>query len=121
MRSADSDLGDFTGTVSTTDGKKLAQLFLRGKTLTVRVSEKLALPADAPPVKSFLIPRVLDAMWNREHIDSYEILRSNAGYLTAIQIDLGGQQELSAERRLKDLTNAITWTLRRLAEKAHQT
>jgi hypothetical protein len=106
-------------TITAQDGSVLGKVFLCANALVAEVSGKVQLDPEAPPVQSFLVPRVLDAMWNRKLIDRYEIQRSEDGYLTGIRIELGeGHSDASAKRYAKELTNAITWTLRRLAEKA---
>jgi hypothetical protein len=106
-------------TITAQDGSVLGKVSLSGNALVAEVSGKVQLDPEAPPVQSFLVPRVLDAMWNRELIGSYEIQRSEDGHLTAIHVQLGeGQPDASVKTHVKELTNAITWTLRRLAEKA---
>jgi hypothetical protein len=102
-------------TITAADGKPVAQVFQQDCTLVAKVSRELRLPFQSAPIQSFLIPRVLDAMWNKKHIDNYEFQRTQDGFLTGIQIDLGG--ESGAEKRIKELTGAIAWTLKRLSEK----
>jgi len=102
-------------TITAADGKPVAQVFQQDCTLVAKVSRELRLPFQSAPIQSFLIPRVLDAMWNKKHIDNYEFQRTQDGFLTGIQIDLGG--ESGAEKRIKELTGAIAWTLKRLNEK----
>jgi len=106
-------------TITAQDCSVLGKVFLYGNALVAEVSGKVQLDPEAPPVQSFLVPRVLDALWNRRLIDSYEIQRSEDGYLTGIRVELGeGHSDASVKKYAKELTNAITWTLRRLAEKA---
>ncbi len=107
-------LGEPAEKLLATDGEELGQLYRFDNAFTVRVSEKLKLEWDAAPVQSFLIPRVLDLMWNRKQIDSYDVQRSPDGFLTGIRIEFG-DRDLKVER-VKDLLKAITWTLRRLYE-----
>jgi len=112
------DEGEFPGepveTIAAQDGTQLAQIFRHELALTFRVSDKLGLRHDAAPVRSFLVPRVLDAMWNRKHIDSYEIQHSQHGYLIGILVELVDGERDSERTKIKELTNAIAWTLRRL-------
>jgi hypothetical protein len=113
-----SEAAGWIETVTAQDGSVLGKVFLCGNALVAEVSGKVRLDPQAPPVQSFLVPRVLDAMWNRELIDRYEIQRSEDGYLTGIRIELGeGQPDALTKRHVKELTNAITWTLRRLTGK----
>jgi hypothetical protein len=106
-------------TITAQDGSALGRVFLCGNALATEVSGGLLLDPEAPPVQSFLVPRVLDAMWNRRVINSYEIQRSEDGQLTGIRVELReGQPDASLKRHAKELTNAIKWTLRRLVENA---
>jgi hypothetical protein len=102
-------------TITATDGKQLAKVFQQKNNLVVKIPSDQRLPFKSAPVQGFLIPRVLDAMWNKKNIDNYEFQRTADGFLTGIQIDLGG--ESGAEKRIKELTGAIAWTLKRLSEK----
>lgn len=105
----------WTETITAEDGIVLGKVLLYGNILVAEVSGKVRLDPEASPVQSFLIPKVLDAMWNKKHIDNYEFLRTEDGFLRGIQIDLGGEE--GAERRIRELTGAIAWTLKRLNEK----
>ena len=102
-------------TIMAHDGSVLGKVFLCGNVLVAEVSRKVQLDPEAPPVQSFLVPRMLDAMWNRKLIDSYEIQHSD-GYLTGIHIELGDQEPRSSDRHVEELVKAIAWTLRRLHE-----
>lgn len=100
--------------ITATDGKQLAQVFHEKNNLVVKIQSDQQLHFKSAPVQSFLIPRVLDPMWNRKQIDSYDVQRSPDDFLTGIRIEFG-DRDLKAER-VKDLLKAITWTLRRLHE-----
>ena len=102
-------------TITAADGKPVAQVFQQDCTLVAKVSRELRLPFQSAPIQSFLIQRVLDAMWNKKHINSYEIQHSD-GYLTGIHIELGDQEPKSSDRHVEELVKAIAWTLRRLHE-----
>ncbi len=104
-------------TIRAPDGKPLGQIFLQDRTLLAKVFNGLRLQFQSAPIQSFLIPRVLDPMWNKKHIDSYEIQRTEEGYLTGIRVELVNNTTSGLQKQLKDLTNAIAWTLRRLSER----
>jgi hypothetical protein len=83
----------------------------------------LKLDSDSPPLRAFLLGKVLDPMEKKdreaassgaispESILSYN-LEEEGGLLKAIHIRNYGD-----DRRLLELKNAIRWTLRRMYEK----
>jgi len=106
--------GKLIETITAADGKPVAQVFQQDCTLVAKVSRGLRLPFQSAPIQSFLIPRVLDAMWSKKHIDSYEIQQTDDGYLTGIHVEVGNKNAAMTEKQVKELTRAIAWTLRRL-------
>jgi len=104
-------------------GVNLGGIFIEGKTLTFVPNENMRFEVKSPPLRSFLVARVLepikakDAEMSREgkilqeDAFTYQIDEAN-GILKALVI-----RNFGDEKRLLDLKNAIRWTLRRMHEK----
>jgi len=50
--------------ITDSQGQHLASVSFAGNSLTVSVDPALSLDVDCPPLQQFLIPKVLDEMWN---------------------------------------------------------
>jgi hypothetical protein len=109
--------------VITTDGISIASIQIDRDGMHVIPQPDLKLDSNSPPLRAFLLGKVLDPMQTKdreaassgaippENILSYE-LEQEDGFLKAIHIRNYGD-----DRRLLELKNAIRWTLRRMYEK----
>ncbi len=109
--------------VMTTDGTPIASMQIDRESMHVIPQPNLNLDSNSPPLRAFLLGKVLDPMQTKdreaatsgsippEKILSYD-LKEEDGFLKAIHIRNYGD-----DRRLLELKNAIRWTLRRMYEK----
>ena len=79
---------------------------------SIIVEPSVEVRADIPLFKSFLIPRVLAPLCEK-HGGSYRVDADSSGVLTEISLT-GSKLD---ETRIKELLNAIRWTLERASEK----
>jgi hypothetical protein len=105
------------------EGKKIGEIFLEGKNLTIIPSENMKFDVSSPPMRAFLVSKVLDPIKIKDQEKlregkitkgeqlTYEIDQEK-GYLKALVIHNYGDQ-----KRLLELKNAIRWTFRRIYEK----
>jgi hypothetical protein len=109
--------------IMTTGGVRIASIVFDRDGMHVTPEPNVELDSDSPPLRSFLLGKVLDPMQtkDREAASSGAILPENIlAYdleqedrkLKAIHIRNYGD-----DRRLLELKNAIRWTLRRMYEK----
>jgi hypothetical protein len=116
-------LGANTIPVTTNDGVRIASMLVEQGRLHVTPESNVKLDANSPPLRSFLVGKVLDSMQAKdkeaavsgvippEAILSYSV-EQDGGLLKGITIENYGD-----ERRLLELKNAIRWTFRRMYEK----
>ena len=109
--------------ILTTDGIRIASMLIDQTGLHVTPEAEVKLDPNSPPLRSFLIGKVLEPMQVKdkeaassgvlppESILSYS-LDQDGNSLKAIHI-----QNYGDDRRLLELKNAIRWTLRRMYEK----
>ena len=109
--------------VMTNDGIRIASMLVERKGLHVTPEPDMKLDANSPPLRSFLVGKVLESMQAKdkeaaasgaiqpEAILGYSV-EQDGGVLKGIQIENYGD-----ERRLLELKNAIRWTFRRMYEK----
>ena len=109
--------------VLTTDGVRIASMTITPKSLQVVPEASIHLDSNSPPLRSFLIAKVLEPMLGKDkeaattgslapdNMLDYEV-EQEEGRLKAILIRNYGD-----DRRLLELKNAIRWTLRRMYEK----
>ena len=110
-------------TIRTISGVHLADIFVEGKDMRVVPSREIRFDANAPPLKSFLIGKVLEPL----HIKDEEATRKQeltSDDVLAYDIDKEGMvlkqihvKNYGDERRLNELKNALRWTFRRMYEK----
>jgi hypothetical protein len=105
------------------EGVDLGELFIEGRAMTFVPDEGMRFEVKSPPLRSFLIARVLEPMKakdsemsregkiRREDAFTYQIDEEN-GTLKALVIHNFGD-----EKRLLEIQNALRWTLRRMHEK----
>jgi len=109
--------------ITTMSGVVLAEVFVEGSDLRVVPSKTLRLDSNAPPLKAFLLGKVLEPMrvsdeeatkkrgLSPDSVLSYKV-EQEAGILKELQITNYGD-----ERRLNEIRNAVRWALRKMYEK----
>jgi len=110
--------------LKTVTGVHLADVYVSDKELKIVPAPNMKYDVNSPPLRAFLIGRVLEPMQAKdresartgelsaERILSYRI-EQDGNLLKTIVIANYGE-----ERRLLELKNAIRWTLRRIYEKS---
>ncbi len=110
-------------TIRTISGVLLADIFVEGQDIRIVPSKDIKFDANAPPLRSFLVGKVLEPLHVKDeestrkqelspdHVLSYDIDRE-ANSLKQIRVKNYGD-----ERRLNELKNALRWTFRRMYEK----
>lgn len=109
--------------VLTVDGVRIGSIQVEQGALHVTSEPNINLDSNSPPLRSFLLAKVLEPMQTKdkeaasagtippEAILTYNVEQDD-GRLRAIHI-----QNYGDDRRLLELKNAIRWTLRRMYEK----
>ena len=109
--------------VLTVDGIRIGSIQVEQGALHVTSEPNINLDSNSPPLRSFLLAKVLEPMQTKdkeaasagtippEAILTYNVEQDD-GRLKAIHI-----QNYGDDRRLLELKNAIRWTLRRMYEK----
>lgn len=109
--------------IMTTDGVRIASIAIDQQGLHVVPEPNVELGSDSPPLRAFLVGKVLEPMQTKdreaaasgaippEKILTYNLEQENE-HLKAIHV-----QNYGDDRRLLELKNAIRWTLRRMYEK----
>ena len=109
--------------IMTTDGVRIASMTVNPHSLQVVPEATVSLDSNSPPLRSFLVAKVLEPMQGKDkeaattgslspdNMLVYDI-EQEEGRLKAIMI-----QNYGDDRRLLELKNAIRWTLRRMYEK----
>jgi len=110
--------------LKTVTGVHLADVYVSDRELKVVSAPNMKYDVNSPPLRAFLIGRVLEPMQTKdresartgelsaEKILSYRIEQDGNLLKTIVIINYGD------ERRLLELKNAIRWTLRRIYEKS---
>ncbi len=110
-------------TIRTISGVLLADIFVEGQDIRIVPSKDIKFDANAPPLRSFLVGKVLEPLHVKDEestrkqelspdqVLSYEIDKE-ATLLKQIYVKNYGD-----ERRLNELKNALRWTFRRMYEK----
>jgi hypothetical protein len=115
--------GGDSAPVLTADGFRIGSVQIERDLLRVTPTAGVSLDPESPPLRSFLLAKVLEPMQSKDKeaaaagtIPPEKILTYNVeqedGRLRAIVI-----QNYGDDRRLLELKNAIRWTLRRMYEK----
>jgi hypothetical protein len=109
--------------IRTISGVHLANIFVEGHDMRIIPSGEIKFDANAPPLRSFLVGKVLEPLKVKDEeatrkqeitpddVLSYEIDKEGA-VLKQIHVKNYGD-----ERRLNELKNAVRWTFRRMYEK----
>ena len=126
-REAEERLASEVWPIATPEGVHLADLQITESELTLVPDPKIRYEVASPPLRAFLIARVLDPMHMKDEesakegqlagdkVLGYEV-SDDGGILKALRVRNFGDQ-----RRLTELRNAIRWTVRRMYEKTLQT
>jgi hypothetical protein len=109
--------------IMTTDGVRIASMSVGPQSLQVVPEPTVSLDSNSPPLRSFLLAKVLEPMLTKDkeaasmgslppdNMLAYDV-EQEGGRLKAILIRNYGD-----DRRLLELKNAIRWTMRRMYEK----
>jgi hypothetical protein len=109
--------------IRTISGVELASVIVEGNDLRVLPSKEFMFDANAPPLKSFLVSKVLEPLHRKDEeatrtkelspdrVLAYTVSQEGSR-LKEIQVKNYGD-----ERRLNELKNALRWTFRRMYEK----
>jgi hypothetical protein len=109
--------------IMTVDGVRIASMVVEQNVLHITPEPELLLDSNSPPLRAFLIGKVLEPMLARDkesattgalspdHILSYSVDQTD-GVLKAIHVCNYGD-----ERRLLEFKNAVRWTFRRMYER----
>jgi hypothetical protein len=110
-------------TIRTISGVHLADILVEGRDMRVVPSREIRFDANAPPLRSFLVGKVLEPL----HVKDEEATRKQEitpDDVLAYEIDKEGTvlkeihvRNYGDERRLNELKNALRWTFRRMYEK----
>ena len=113
--------------ITTPEGVHLADLQITESELVLVPDSNIRYDVASPPLRAFLVARVLDPMHVRDE-ESAKTGRLNADMILAYEMaDEGGAlkslrvRNYGDQRRLTELRNAIRWTIRRMYEKTLQT
>jgi len=113
--------------IVTPEGAHLADLRVTESELTLVPDPSIKYDVASPPLRAFLVARVLDPMHTKDqeaartgqlsadNVLAYEV-EDDDGALKALRVHNYGDQ-----RRLVELRNAMRWTIRRMYEKTLQT
>ena len=109
--------------ITTMAGVHLADVFVEGHDLRIVPSPSIRFDVNAPPLRTFLLGKVLDPMKARDteavskqelgpdRILSY-VIEQDGSILKQLKIVNFGD-----ERRLNEIRNGVRWTLRKIYEK----
>ncbi len=109
--------------IMTTDGVRIASMTIEANDLRVVPEPGINLDSNSPPLRSFLMAKVLEPMQGKdkeaatagslqpENMLTYDV-EQEEGHLKSIHV-----QNYGDDRRLLELKNAIRWTFRRMYEK----
>jgi len=109
--------------IMTTDGVRIASIAIEAHDLRVLPEPGVNLDSNSPPLRSFLLAKVLEPMQSKDkeaatagslqpdNMLTYDV-EQEEGRLKSIHV-----QNYGDDRRLLELKNAIRWTFRRMYEK----
>lgn len=109
--------------INTVTGLHLADMIVSGQEFRIVPDPKIKFDINSPPLKAFLVARVLDPMQNKDreaasmgalspdNVLSYTLEQENSAIKEIFVKNYGD------EKRLFELKNAIRWTFRRMYEK----
>ena len=109
--------------ILTVGGIKLGEILVEGNSLTVIPNETIKFNVDSPPMRAFLVAKVLEPMKTRDAELCKEKKKRQAETFTYHLDQASGSlralivHNFGDEKRLLELKNAIRWTFRRMYEK----
>lgn len=110
-------------TIRTISGVHLADIYVEGRDMRVVPSREIRFDANAPPLRSFLVGKVLEPLHSRDE-EATRKQQLTPDDVLAYEIDKEGTmlkqihvKNYGDERRLNELKNALRWTFRRMYEK----
>ena len=110
-------------TIRTISGVHLADIFVEGPDVRVVPSQEIRFDAAAPPLRSFLVGKVLEPLRTRDE-EATRKQELSPERVLSYKIDQEGSllkqlyvKNYGDERRLNELKNALRWTFRRMYEK----
>lgn len=109
--------------IQTISGVLLADVRVEGQDIRIVPSDKVRFDANAPPLKSFLVAKVLEPMQARD-VEAAQKGELLADRVLSFNVDQEGSllkevriKNYGDERRLNEIRNAVRWTFRRMYEK----
>jgi len=110
--------------LKTVTGVHLADVYVSDRELKVVSAPNMKYDVNSPPLRAFLIGRVLEPMQSKDR-ESARTGELSADKILSYRIEQDGNllktiviANYGDERRLLELKNAIRWTLRRIYEKS---
>lgn len=110
--------------LKTVTGVYLADIYVSDRELKVVSAPNMKYDVNSPPLRAFLIGRVLEPMQSKDR-ESARTGELSADKILSYRIEQDGNllktiviANYGDERRLLELKNAIRWTLRRIYEKS---
>ena len=104
-------------------GVVLADVKVQGRDLRIVPSEKMRFDVNSPPLKSFLLAKVLEPMQARD-VEAAHKGELSPDKVLSFNVDQEGTilkevwvKNYGDERRLNEIRNALRWTFRRMYEK----
>jgi hypothetical protein len=109
--------------IRTISGVLLADVKVQGQDLRIVPSEKMRFDVNSPPLKSFLLAKVLEPMQTRD-VEAAHKGELSPDKVLSFNVDQEGTvlkevhvKNYGDERRLNEIRNAVRWTFRRMYEK----
>jgi hypothetical protein len=121
--SQQSNVGREGQSIRTISGVELASITVQGRDLRVMPSPEMRFDPNSPPMKSFLISKVLEPLHRKDEEDTRKTGLSPDNVLEYTVSQEGNRlkelyvKNYGDERRLNELKNALRWTFRRMYEK----
>ena len=109
--------------IRTMSGVLLADVKVQGRDLRIVPSEKMRFEVNSPPLKSFLLAKVLEPMQARD-VEAAHKGELSPDKVLSFNVDQEGTllkevwvKNYGDDRRLNEIRNAVRWTFRRMYEK----
>ena len=110
--------------IRTMSGVLLADVKVQGRDLRIVPSEKMRFDVNSPPLKSFLLAKVLEPMQARDveaahkgELSPDKVLSFNVDQKEGTLLKEVWVKNYGDDRRLNEIRNAVRWTFRRMYEK----
>ncbi len=109
--------------IRTMSGVVLADVKVQGRDVRIVPSDKMRFDVNSPPLKSFLLAKVLEPMQARD-VEAAHKGELSPDKVLSFNVDQEGTilkevwvKNYGDERRLNEIRNAVRWTFRRMYEK----